>query len=440
MIKYLFALIALIISCTIELHSDELADKLDGLMSEYDKMEMFSGVVLLAKDGNLLYQKAFGYADWEKKTPNNTETLFNIGSINKVFTHAMILQLQKEGKLSIDDPLSKYLSIFPENTGNKITINMLLEMKAGLGDYLRDPDYNKDPSKFTTINDYLELIKNEPLLYEPGTDRMYSNSGYAVLGGVIEKVTGKSYPDNLKERFFAPLGMNNTFYMRMSDITLNRATGTQITFTGKKINQKFEASPSPAGGIFTTTADLLKFDQELRKTKIMNELGAWAGGTPVWNAVLIQMKDGYTLIVLSNFGQAAEEVEQRFRNIMQGKTYSPPDVPLEMKFYKILKEEGTGGLESKLKSVLEQSNLEYRPVHLNAFGYQLMEAGELDMALEVFKLNVKLFPQNANVYDSLGEAYMNKGNKDLAIANYNKVIVMDPGNQNAKKMLDKLSK
>jgi len=440
MIKYLFVLTALFISLTFNLHSDEYADKLDELMSDYDKIGMFSGVVQLAKDGNVIYQKSFGYADWENKIPNNTETLFNIGSINKVFTHALILQLQKEGKLDINDPLSKYVSIYPDNIGSKITINMLLEMKAGLGDYLEDPNYNKDPSKFKTVDDYLELIKHEPLVFEPGTDRKYSNSGYAVLGGVIEKVTGKSYLDNLKERFLAPLGMNNTHYARMNDITQNRATGTELTFTGKKLNQKFEASPSPAGGMFSTAADLLKFETELRKTNIMGGLNAWAGGTQVWNAVLSQMKDGYTLIVLSNFRLMSEEVEKRFRNIMKGQPYPPPELLPDMKFYKILKENGISGLETNFKSILKQYHQEYNDMHLNMFGYQLMEAGEKDMAIEVFNLNVKLFPNIPNVYDSLGEAYINTGNKDLAIKNYKKVLELDPGNNHAKQMVEKLSK
>jgi CubicO group peptidase (beta-lactamase class C family) len=419
--------------------ADDYADKLDELMLKFDKIGMFSGVVMLAKDGKPVYEKAFGYADWESKTPNTSATLFNIGSINKMFTHSIINQLENEGKLKKSDNLGKYIKLYNDERDDKITIQMLIEMKAGLNDYLRNPEYYGNIEKFKTVNDYLEIIKNEPLLFEPGTGQEYSNSGYAVLGGVIEKVTGKSYVENLKERFFIPLGMNNTYYRQIGDNISGCATGTMITFNGKKIGEPFHSMPSPAGGLFMTIGDMLKFDNELRRTGIMS-LGSRAGGTQVWNSVLAQYSDGYSLIILSNFNRAAEEVEMRFRKIFKGESYPEPDISMEMKLYKILSENGADELGKRLKDLVAENDMEYRPAHLNQFGYGLMQEGELDKAIEVFILNTKLFPNAPNVWDSLGEAYMNKGDKEKAVANYKKVLEMDPGNQNAKKMLEKLSK
>lgn len=419
--------------------ADNYSDKLAELMAKYDKSELFSGVVLLAKDGNILYEKSFGYADWNKQIPNNNQTLFFIASITKTFTREIIIQLEKEGKLSFSDPLSKYVSIYPDEIGNKITIQMLLDMKAGLGDYLRNPAYRQNAKNFRTINDYLDLIKNEPLLFEPGTSTEYSNSGYAVLGGVIEKASGKSYAENLKERFFEPLGMKNSYYRQMDDALLNSAMGTEINFQNKKRSLPLEISPSPAGGIFTNAGDMLKFDTFMRKThQGAGEIDA--GGTPTWNSIFAQYKNGYTLIVLSNFGSAAEEVEQRFNKILKNETYAEPMLPVGMTLYKTLKEGGAEGLEKNLKNILEQNDLMYNDMHLNKFGYELLQAGEMELALEVFKLNAKLFPDVANVYDSLGEAYMNMGNKELAIENYKKVLAIRPQNENAKKMLEKLAK
>lgn len=316
---------------------------------------------------------------------------------------------------------------------------MLIEMKAGLGDYLDNPAFNNNRSKFRTVNDFLELIKNESLLFEPGTSQQYSNSGYAVLGGVIEKVTGKSYKDNLKERFLEPLGMYNTHYKLIGESIDNTATGTLITFSGDKVSSKFEEQPSPAGGMFSTPRDLMKFDAELRKTSIMG-LGIRAGGTQVWNSILAQLKDGYTLIITSNFGKASEDVLAKFQKIFKGEPYPAPGVTMEMEMYKILTESGATGLEKDLKQLLEKNDLEYNDMHLNFFGYRLMQSGMIDRAIEVFKLNTELFPEITNVWDSLGEAYMNKGNNELAIVNYKKVLDMDPGNKNAKEMLEKLSK
>jgi len=436
--RILFALFMFCLSANC--YADDYPEKIDGLMNEYMKLDLFSGVVMLAKDGAPVYEKAFGYADWQKQTPNNTKTLFNIGSLNKVFTHSMILQLQNESKLSVNDPLSKYLSIFPDEVGGKITIQMLLDMKAGLGDYLMDPEYNKDPTKYRTVNDYLELIAKEPLLFEPGTDNRYSNSGFAVLGGVIEKVTGKSYTDNLKERFFTPLDMKDIYYKQIGDIIPDCASGTMLDYSGQKHSMPFDASPSPAGGMFTNVDELLKFDNYLRKSNILGGPISRAGGTPVWNAVIIEYENGYTFIAVSNFGLMSEEVEKRVRKILKNEPYDKPDLLPEMKFYKLLKDGGADALEKDFKTILDANHLMFNDMHLNHFGYGLMQNDELDLAIEVFKLNVKLFPDVANVYDSMGEAYMNKGEKDLAIENYKKVIDMDPQNQNAKRMLDKLTK
>ncbi|MBS1492257.1 MAG: serine hydrolase [Bacteroidetes bacterium] len=419
--------------------ADEYSDKLGELMNAYDKQQLFSGVVMLAKDGNVVFHKSYGYADWSKQTANNKQTIFFIASITKTFTREIVNQLEKEGKLSFSDPLSKYVSIFPDAIGNKITIQMLLEMKAGLGDYLRDPNYRQHAENFRTINDYLQLIKNEPLLFEPGTNTEYSNSGYAVLGGVIEKASGKSYADNLKERFFEPLGMKNSYYRQMDDMIPNSAMGSEINFANKKRSMPMEISPSPAGGIFTNAEDMLKFDAYMRKAHPSNG-EIVAGGTPTWNSIFAQYKSGYTLIVLSNFGRVAEEVEERFRKILKNEKYTEPKLPLGMTLYKTLEDNGIEGLEKDLKNILQQNDFMYNDMHLNKFGYELVQAGENDLALEVFKLNAKLFPDVPNVYDSLGEAYMNAGNNELAIANYKKVLEMRPQNENARRMLEKLQK
>jgi len=418
--------------------SDEYADKLDKLLNDYNDIGMFSGNVLLAKEGNILYEKQFGYADWEIKTPVTSETLFRIGSLNKMFTHAMIKQLENEGKLSLTDKLSKYLDIYPEETGGKITIKMLIEMKAGLGDYLNNPAYRQNIKEYRTVGNYLELIKHEPLLFEPGTSTEYSNSGYVVLGGIIEKITGKSYTDNLNERFIKPLGMTNTHYKLIGEALLNTAKGTRILFSGEKVNSRFEEQPSPAGGMFSTAHDLLKFDQYIKESGLL-PAGIRAGGNQVWNSVLAQLKDGYTLIITSNFGEAADGIITRYEKILQGQEYANPDVTLQMKMYEILKNEGAAGLEKELKQLLLANDMMYNDMHLNFFGYELMQSNLLSEAIEVFELNAKLFPEIANVYDSLAEAYMNAGNKEKAVQNYKKVLEMQPDNENAKRMLEKLN-
>ena len=432
LIKFLF--FAVFIN---NLFADEYADKLDKIVNEYNNLGMFSGNVLVAKDGNIVYEKQFGYADWEKRTPVTTETLFRIGSLNKMFTNGMIMQLEKEGKLSVNDNLGKFIKLYGDERDDKITIKMLLEMKAGLGDYLNDPEYMQNIRNVKTVDDFLAIIKNEKLLFEPGTGQEYSNSGYVVLGGIVEKVTGKSYSDNLKERFIEPLSMTKTHYLLMGETVPNMSIGTRITFDGSKKNSNFPEQTSPAGGMYSTAQDLLKFDQYLRKTGLISP-GIRAGGTQVWNSVFAQLKDGYTVIINSNFGQVADEIIMRFEDAVKGKDYPKPDITMEMKMYDILKNGGIEKLEGSLKQILEANGMLYNDRHLNFFGYELMNDNLLDDAIEVFKLNAKLFPGEPNVWDSLAEAYMNKGENKLAIDNYKKVLELDPENQNARKMLEKL--
>ena len=432
LIKFLF--FAVFIN---NLFADEYADKLDKIVNEYNNLGMFSGNMLVAKDGNIVYEKQFGYADWEKKTPVTTETLFRIGSLNKMFTNGMIMQLEKEGKLSVNDNLGKFIKLYGDERDDKITIKMLLEMKAGLGDYLNDPEYMQNIRNVKTVDDFLAIIKNEKLLFEPGTGQEYSNSGYVVLGGIVEKVTGKSYSDNLKERFIEPLSMTKTHYLLMGETVPNMSIGTRISFDGSKKNSNFPEQTSPAGGMYSTAQDLLKFDQYLRKTGLISP-GIRAGGTQVWNSVFAQLKDGYTVIINSNFGQVADEIIMRFEDAVKGKDYPKPDITIEMKMYDILKNGGIEKLEGSLKQILEANGMLYNDRHLNFFGYELMNDNLLDDAIEVFKLNAKLFPGVPNVWDSLAEAYMNKGENKLAIDNYKKVLELDPENQNARKMLEKL--
>lgn len=417
--------------------ADDFTDKLDKIINEYNALGLFSGNVLVAKDGNVILEKQYGFADWEKKIPVTPETLFRIGSLNKMFTLTLIKQLEQENKLKLDDPLSRYLDIYPGETGDKITIKMLIEMKAGLGDYLNNPEFNQNRARFKTVNDFLEIIKNEPLLFEPGTQQEYSNSGYVVLGGIIEKVTGKSYTENLKERLLLPLDLGNTHYLILGETVPNMAAGTRITFSGEKVNSPFMEQPSPAGGMFSNARDLLKLDKYLRQTGYLSQ-AIRAGGTPVWNSVFAQMKDGYTVIINSNFGQVADEIIMRFENALNGREYPKPDITLEMKMYDILKNGGITKLESQLQTLLESHGMLYNDRHLNFFGYELMNDNKLDDAIEVFKLNTRLFPGEPNVWDSLGEAYMNKGENDKAIENYKKVLELSPNNPNAKKMLEKL--
>jgi CubicO group peptidase (beta-lactamase class C family) len=299
--------------------------------------DRFSGVVMLAKDGQPVVTKAWGYADPAKTIPNKTDTKFNLGSINKFFTKVAIGQLAAAGKLSLSDTIRKHLPDYPLPAADKITIEQLVEHRSGLGDIFGEK-FMGSHAKLRTLADYEQLFANDPLLFEPGTEQKYSNAGYVVLGLIIEKVSGQSYYDYVRDHITKPLGMNDTASYAVDENVANRATG--LTKRGpdgplpeRRANTNtLPARGSSAGGGYSTAADLLRFANALAAGKLLPErwtnwvftndfegkgrnLGI-AGGAPGTNA-LVEIEPPYTLIVLSNFDPpSAEQIGQAVRPLL----------------------------------------------------------------------------------------------------------------------------
>lgn len=201
--------------------------KLSQYLEEITARDEFSGVVLLAKDGSPVFQHAYGLASKEYGVPNDLGTKFNIGSIDKVFTKIAIGQLLEEGKIaSVGDKLEKYLPDYANReVAGKVTLRQILNMQSGIGDFFGPTFARSAKDQFRTTADFIPLFDHQPLAFEPGTKRQYSNGGYIVLGAVIEKVTGRSYYDHVRERIFKPLGMQSTDFYEADIPTANLATG-----------------------------------------------------------------------------------------------------------------------------------------------------------------------------------------------------------------------
>lgn len=298
-------------------------------LEKLNTADEFSGVVLIAKNGQPIWQRAYGLANKAFNVPNRLDTKFNLGSINKFITHTAILQLVEAGKLSLDDTLGKHLPDYPNQpAAAKVTINHLINMQSGIGDFF-GPKFEATPKdRIRTINDYLKLFADAPLAFEPGTSSRYSNGGYIVLGALIEKVTGQTYYDYVREHIYKPAGMANTDAYEVDANVPNMATGyTRRSGRGgdERINNVYTkpARGSSAGGGYSTAEDLLRFAQALEKGKLLDaahsrqmfgRLGV-AGGAPGINAILDGgQPGGYTVIVLSNYDPpSAENVAAKIR-------------------------------------------------------------------------------------------------------------------------------
>src|SRR5262249_43644411 len=170
----------------------------------------FSGVALIARDGKPFFHEAVGLADRSFSVPNRSDTRFNVGSIGKAFTQVAIAQLAAQGKLAFTDTIRRHLPEYPSAAADRITIQQLVTMTSGLGDVFADK-YDAPPkARLRPLADYLPLSAGEPLLFEPGADRRYSNAGYVVLGLIVEKVSGESYYDYVRRHVFDPAGMTDT--------------------------------------------------------------------------------------------------------------------------------------------------------------------------------------------------------------------------------------
>jgi CubicO group peptidase (beta-lactamase class C family) len=261
-----------------KLSEAEMTESLTAYLEGLAKEDRFSGVVLVARDGKPFFVKAYGLADKSKNLANNPETKFNLGSMNKMFTAVAIAQLVEQGKLSFDDKVGKVLPDYPnKEVANKVTVRHLLTHTSGLGSYW-NAKFDAGRATIKTVADYLALFADEPLLFEPGARFEYSNSGYIVLGAIIEKVTGQSYYDYVREHVYKPAGMTNTDAYQITDATGNLAMGyTAMGPDDKPTNgprrENTGTRPNrggPAGGGYSTAGDLLRFATALRDHRLLS--------------------------------------------------------------------------------------------------------------------------------------------------------------------------
>jgi CubicO group peptidase (beta-lactamase class C family) len=256
---------------------NEALDELDGFVKRMASNGVFSGTLLLAKGETILYQAAHGEASKRFKVPNNLQTKFNLGSMNKMFTSTAIMQLVSQGKLSLTDTLSDFAdeSWLAKDITRKIEIQHLLTHSSGLGSYFNQTYMSTSKSLYRTLDDYKPLIKNETLRFEPGSDNAYSNTGMFMLGVVIEKASGQDYFSYIREHIFEPAGMTNSDSYEMDQPVPNLAIGYEKdrnTETGWRNNLYAHVlKGGPAGGGFSTVQDLHRFALALAEFRLLDE-------------------------------------------------------------------------------------------------------------------------------------------------------------------------
>ncbi|HET9309485.1 MAG TPA: serine hydrolase domain-containing protein [Candidatus Sulfotelmatobacter sp.] len=234
--------------------------------------DRFSGAVLVEKDGKPVFSEADGLADREHKTPNTLKTRFRIGSMNKMFTAVSILQQVQAGKLGLNDPIGKYLTDYPnKDVAAKVQIQHLLTHTGGTGDIF-GPEFDAHRLELRTLRDYVKLYGKRELKFEPGSKWEYSNYGFILLGAIVEKVSGQSYYDYVREHIYVPAGMTSTASDAEDEVVADRSIGyTKMDSPQWKPNtDTLPYRGSSAGGGYSTVEDLARFAAALEQHKLLD--------------------------------------------------------------------------------------------------------------------------------------------------------------------------
>jgi CubicO group peptidase (beta-lactamase class C family) len=471
-ILFAFALLAILALQSAAFAQDK-AVKIDQLISLHQKYDQFNGSVLVADNGKVIFKKGFGLANMEWNIPNATDTKFRLGSITKQFTATLILQLVEQGKIKLDGKLIDYLPDYRKDTGTKVTIHNLLSHTSGIPSYTSLPGFFQNVSRNPfTVDDFIKKYASGDLEFEPGTKFVYDNSGYFLLGAIIEKVTGKPYEQVLKENIFDPVGMKNSGYDHWNTIISKRATGYTQTARGYETAPYLDMSiPYAAGSLYSTVEDLYLWDQALYGDKILSAKSKelmftpnlsnygygfvmtkatlapptklvvpviqHSGGINGFNTLLVRMVNEKRLIVLldnAEHGQYLNKIVEGIMSVLYDQPYDMPKRSIARVLMNSVQVKDVASAIQEyraLKTGTTAAEYDFSEAELNRLGYQLLQAKKVADAIEIFKLNVEMFLQSGNAYDSLGEAYMTHGDKDLAIANYKKSLELDPKNTNA---------
>jgi CubicO group peptidase (beta-lactamase class C family) len=473
------ALLALLLIATSAFGASK-KDDIDTLLAKYNAVQQFNGSALVANREGVILKKGYGFANFEWQIPNAADTKFRLGSITKQFTSMLVMQLVAEGKIKLDEKMTTYLPDYRADTGNRVTIRHLLTHTSGIPSYTAEQGFMQNVSRNSfKVADFVKAHTSGDLEFEPGSKFAYDNSGYFLLGAIIERVTGKTYEEVLRQRIFDPLGMKDSGYDHPATILPRRASGYELTPAGYRNTDYLDMSiPYAAGSLYSTVEDLYKWDRALYEaTLLSDELKAtmftpalenyafgWGvgpmklqdgkteirtirhnGGINGFSTVIVRVPDTRELVVLLDNSSRGDKLDEIARDIFSTLHGIPAHGPRKSIVDVALSTVQSGGVEKAITDYRElkrtkPDEYDFREPELNRLGYLLLGQGRAADAIAIFKLNVEMYPESSNVYDSLGEAYMVHGDHDDAVANYKKSLELNPKNTNATQQLELLAK
>jgi CubicO group peptidase (beta-lactamase class C family) len=438
--------------------------------------------VAVVRGGKIVMLGAYGTANIQNEVPVTERTVFSINSATKTFTGVAIMQLAEEGKLDVSAPISRYLDGLPDKW-QSITVRQLLTHVSGLPDILdfstggtgRLLGDGSDESAFAAV-------QKLPMDFPTGERYRYNQTNYVLLGKIIDKLNGKPFAEFIRERQFVAAGMTSAVIGDSRDVVPGRAQSYRYykTADGKDvIGNAWDDFPQflrTAGGINATAEDIARWIIALESGKLLKKEnlatlwtpGVFNNGSPTpwalgWptisrpehpavagiggrrSAFYVYPDDDLAVVILTNLSGAnpeefIDEVAGHFIPALLAANGGGLSPELKLLRAELVKRGFENAVTAAAELKAKDAKFELREGDLNAWGYRLIEDGKVKEAIEILKLNASLYPESANVYDSLAEAYETAGDKAQAIKNYKRSLELDPKNSNAAVHLKKLEK
>lgn len=454
---------------------------------------LFSGAVLVADQGKVIYKQGFGQANREWNIPNTTDTKFRLASVSKQFCTMIVMQLVQEGKVNLDDKITDFLPYYRKDTGDKISLHHLMSHQSGIKDFTASFNYRGSISRLSFGKDeFIKLHCSSDLSHEPGTIYSYCNAGYIILGRIIEKVTRKTFEQNLNERIFDPLGMKNSGVDRNRYVLEKRASGYNYGPFGLE-NSNFtdmDSSPGAAGALYSTVEDMFLWDRALntnklldkkyrdlmftpnrdvpevkaaggrphsvygygwqiytrthpvtkKRTKVINHGGAIQGFRAMENRLVDE--DAF-IIILCNQGDpygssdvwnAVVRLSAELTHVVTGQPYRIPSKARrsqDQRMYEMVK---TEGVEAAIKWFKAKGKKAAWGGSNMALANQLIKDGRVDDGLRLMEFDIKTTPGKVWLLRKASQACLDNGRLQEAMSHLKKGLELKPGDERFKAM------
>lgn len=463
------------------------AQKIEALMQQYHLNEQFDGAWLVAESDKNIYKGAVGWADRTWNIPNRVDTKFGLASNTKQFAAALIMQLVEQGKIRLDGKITDYLPEYPKQTGDRITVHQLLTHTSGIPSYTQFPDTLSWMLVFHnpySPAEYVKRFSQKKLDFEPGTGYNYNNSGYYLLGLIIERMTGKSFEEAIADNILKPTGMTHSGCIRRKSIPQLATTYYASAPTNNPFHSDFTGHIA-SGDMYSTVEDLFKWHQALFSNQVLSAtsarklLGAhvldtlWIPGRKVdygygiatmrlaprrgndslrvvfhtghagYSSITMRLLDDkYSILLLSNIRLVETpqyfEMIEAIINILYDQPYTLPKPSISVALRKSIEKIGVQQAIKHYPLLKKACQPDTQGHELNRLGYYYLDERQVGTTIEVFKLYVREFSKDPNAYDSLAEAFLKNGDKQRAIEYYEKAVAIDSTFKSSIEALKKL--